>query len=523
MDFSVTFARHFARLIWLIRSQPDSVDDQKGALRAVVTVAKEGAVVLRADEGRLLANGTPLPDILTGVKDVATALSGAVTYALNFDQGSPPADILGVARLIATDSPDPLVRRVAQLAPRSVKMESVAEEATPARARATAQLTTELINEIEADKAWVAAAEATDPEAATAEMAVAEPVPAAGITGDDLLDRLIARLAASDDVRSATLVLDEIAGRLDVHAREGKVGVVLRGITALIARAATIVDPDMRRGYIVAMRRLFRPQVLRVVMPANQREPELRELLQGVVQYADEDGAAIVFEEIQRARTLAERAELARLLRELPAALGVLTKLLSDARWYVVRTAVDLIGDMGSAEAERAVADVLRHPDDRVRRTATAAISRFDTPFSVDALYRALSDQSAQVRLQAVHGLAIRVGNAKAASVLVDAIDDEPEVEVQLAEIAALGRFATSDAVVKLTRAAEPDGRLFRRKNPAYRVAAVQALADARTPAAMTTLQTLMSDRDRDVRDAVLRVMSQAQRPAERSGEPAPR
>src|SRR5262245_57079616 len=74
MDFSVLFARHFARLIWLIRTQPDSVDDQKGALRALVTVAKEGAVALRAEEGRLTANGTPLPEILTGIKDVATGL-----------------------------------------------------------------------------------------------------------------------------------------------------------------------------------------------------------------------------------------------------------------------------------------------------------------------------------------------------------------------------------------------------------------------------------------------------------------
>jgi HEAT repeat protein len=136
----------------------------------------------------------------------------------------------------------------------------------------------------------------------------------------------------------------------------------------------------------------------------------------------------------------------------------------------------------------------------------------------VDALYRALSDTSAQVRLQAVHGLAARLGNTKAASVLVNAVDDEPEVEVQLAEIAALGKFATTDAVVKLRAAAEPDGRLFRRKNPAYRVAAIQALADARTPAAMTTLQSLANDRDKEVREAVARVMMPSSRSAETAG-----
>jgi HEAT repeat protein len=185
----------------------------------------------------------------------------------------------------------------------------------------------------------------------------------------------------------------------------------------------------------------------------------------------------------------------------------VLLKLLTDRSWHVVRTAVELIGELEAVDAERAVADVLRHDDDRVRRAATAVISRFNTEFAVDALYRSLSDPSAQVRLQAVHGLAVRRNNPKAASVVVEAIDNEPEVEVQLAEIAALGRFATSDAVTKLARAAEPDGRLFRKKNAAYRVAAVQALAEARTGSAMTALRNLANDREKEVRDAAVRGM----------------
>ena len=513
MDFAVTFARHFARLIWLIRSQPGLVDDQKGALRAVVTVLKEGAVTLRPDEGRLLANGTPLPDILTGVKDVAGILSGAVTYSLTFEQAAPPADILGVARLIATESPDPLVQRMAQLAPRTVKMASVEEGAIPGRARATATLTTELIAEIEADKARA--------EAAAAE-AVA-PVEAApkGATGDPTLDALLTRLAATVDTNAATALLEELASRIDIRAREGNLPVVVRGISALLDLEASIVDQDMRRNYLVTTRRLFSPQILRVVMPLLQREADIRAILLRLLERAAEDGAAIVFEEIQRAGTLGERAELVKLMRELPSAIPVLVKMLTDPRWFTVRMSAELLGELGTPEAERAIADVLRHSDERVRRTATAAISRFDTPFAVDALYRALTDISAHVRLQAVHGLAARRANPKAASVVVSAIDDEPEIEVQLAEIAALGKFATSDAVAKLTRAAEPDGRLFRRKNPAYRVAAVQALAEARTPAALSTLQTLLNDREKDVRDAVVRMMTQAQRTSEAIRTPA--
>jgi HEAT repeat protein len=512
MDFSVTFARHFARLIWLIRSQPDSVTEQKGALRAVVTVAKEGSVVLRTDEGRLLANGTRLPEILTGITDITTALAGAVAYALTFDQGAAPADILAVARLIATESPDPLMSRVAQIAPRTVKMASVGDDDAHSRARATAQLTPELVAAIEADKALAEAAEAA--AGAAAEVPLPEPVPE-GVTGEATLDRLLSRLSRATDPKAATLLLEEMAGRIDVHAREGNVPLVLRSVTALIMRERTITDVDMRRAYLVKLRRIFRAQVLRVVMPAIDRDDELRDMLRTVLESAAEEGASIVFESIQRSRTLAERAMLVTLLQQLSAAMTVLLKLLTDRNWHVVRMAVELIGEMEAVEAERAVADVLRHPDDRVRRAATAVISRFDTEFAVDALYRALSDSSAQVRLQAVHGLEGRRNNPKAASVVVDAIDSEPEVEVQLAEIAALGRFATSDAVSKLARAAEPDGRLFRKKNAAYRVAAVQALAEARTGAAMSVLRNLTNDREKEVRDAAARGMTQSGRLSE--------
>ena len=37
MDYSVTFARHFSRLVWLLLNESGSVAEQKAALRATVT------------------------------------------------------------------------------------------------------------------------------------------------------------------------------------------------------------------------------------------------------------------------------------------------------------------------------------------------------------------------------------------------------------------------------------------------------------------------------------------------------
>jgi HEAT repeat protein len=79
---------------------------------------------------------------------------------------------------------------------------------------------------------------------------------------------------------------------------------------------------------------------------------------------------------------------------------------------------------------------------------------------------------------------------------------------VQLAIIAALGKVATPDAVQRLVQAAEPGGRLFRKKSTVVRLAAVQALAEARTAPALGALRSLSEDREREVREAAGRALA---------------
>jgi len=201
------------------------------------------------------------------------------------------------------------------------------------------------------------------------------------------------------------------------------------------------------------------------------------------------------------------RQAFGRILRVFPDPLPLLQRITQDTRWHVVRTVADLLGEQVFPEGDRLLADLLGHPDDRVRRAAVLAVARYTTPFAVDVLRRALSDPAATVRRQAVDGLAARRRESQAVNAVVSAVEREEDIEVQLAMVQALGRFGTTEAVNTLTRAAAPDGRLFRRKSPAYRVTAVIALADAATPAALGMLGELAQDRDREVRDAAERAL----------------
>jgi HEAT repeat protein len=229
-----------------------------------------------------------------------------------------------------------------------------------------------------------------------------------------------------------------------------------------------------------------------------------------VLARAGEDGADALIEQLATAQNSGERRVYFDSLITLNAGVTALIHMLGDARWYVARNAADLLGEMNTPEAEVPLADALKHDDDRVRRAAANSLAKIGTPNAMRALHDALHDTSPQVRLQAAAGLASRKG-LKTSGTLIKALDDEQDAEVQYALLYALGKVATSDAIQKLIRAAEPEGRLFKKKASAYRVAAVQALADSRTPAGIAAVQALANDKDKEVKDAVSRVMLQAQ------------
>src|SRR6266568_3879465 len=82
--------------------------------------------------------------------------------------------------------------------------------------------------------------------------------------------------------------------------------------------------------------------------------------------------------------------------------------------------------------------------------------------------------------------------------------------------ILALGRIGSPDAVQALIKWAQPTGRFFGRKPSELRVAAVEALRLAATPAALGTLEGLSDDGDREVREAASRGVAELKRKTRR-------
>ena len=321
---------------------------------------------------------------------------------------------------------------------------------------------------------------------------------------------LFEALDSSDaSVDATTRVLDDLVTLAEHSARAGKPKSVADILQGVIARNAKLPAGDLKTAFVLTMRRLSKPVALRSLVSLIVKNPERKQQVFEVLAQTGEDGAEVVVERVGQAPSADERQMLLEFLVELPDAVPALVRMLGDSRWFVVRNAADLLGEIKATKAEDQLVAQLRHTDDRVRRAAANALLRLGTPDAMKSVYDAMHDSSPEVRMQVAASLATRK-DSKTSATIARAIDGENDGDVQLAMIAALGKVGTADAVAKLVKLAQPAGGLFRKKGSSVRVAAVQALGEARTPAAITALKELADDKDRDVRDTASRALAQA-------------
>lgn len=508
MDYSVTFARHFSRLVWLLLNQPGSIDEQKAALRAVVTVSKDGPIALAIVDWRLVVNGEPLPDALRGVQDLTAQLIGHAVRELSVQKGASAADLLGAARALAAE-PHPgdggaaLLAQMAALGAKTVHVESQGVSAPAAPSVGAPKRNS---GKTSAAAKRAGAAGPKDLGIETDESSGSYLAFAAVQAPKGSPQELIGRLDSTKSVAAISRALDDIVNMAELMARDNKTDTVATLFHAVVSREEQAPESDLKRAYGLAVRRLAKPTLLRPVASLLPRRREKQDEYLAVLTRAGEDGADALIEQLTQAQSLGDRRIYFDALVSLKAGVAALIHMLGDARWYVVRNAADLLGEMEATEAESPLGELIKHSDERVRRAAVTALSKIATPRALQALHDALGDSSSQVRMQAAAGLAARK-QSKSAATLTRALDGEADLEVQLSILAALGKIATPDAVQKLIKAAEPEGRIFKKKSAAYRVAAVQALGEARTPAALNALQALNKDRDKDVVDAVFKVL----------------
>jgi len=537
MDHSVTFARHYARLLWLLLHEPANVDEQKASLRALVTVSKDGAVSMSASGDSLSANASAVPGALSGVRDLARQMGSHSLAEVEFDAGAGAAGILGSARLLAGEAVagDGGAAAIAKLqalgaaGARFVARPLSQPAAVPAPAEVAA------VPVAVAQPAPLAPAPpitepATLPDFGLGELDVLDeqamqaklrPTPRANVEipasserraeGGGMFDQfaaartsttshteLLAQLDQATGVNVLTRVLDDLVAIAESAARDARPALVCEILCRVTQREPQIHEFESKRAFVMAQRRLAKPQLLRALTQELPHAGPQRDAFIAVLVRAGEDGADALIEQIAAMSGQNERRVYFDALLQLQSGIPTLIHMLGDARWFVARNAAELLGEMQAREAEPQLTELLRHPDDRVRRAATSGLMRLGTTRAMNAIQEALKDGAPAMRMQAAAALVARK-DVKTAATLVRALEDEKDDEVQAAFLLALGKLATPDAVQRLLKAVEAERGLFKKKSTAFRVAAVQGLGEARTSEALDALKALVSDKDDDV------------------------
>src|SRR5690348_1543750 len=345
-----------------------------------------------------------------------------------------------------------------------------------------------------------------EPGAVRAPAPAAAPVPLTGALAE--LDRNPRAANAGD-------ILAEIGRQVEAATKAGRIEQAL-SLAAAVARIEQKAGgPNERRQYGIALKRMVSKPLLNAVAqllssPMHQADAVT------VLQRAGPDGMEVLLELLVAASTVGERRHVFTALSQMKEGTDQLIHMLDHPQWFVGRNVAELIGEIGMEEAVPALAKQIDHQDERVRKAAALSLAKMGTAATAEPLRRALRDKSQEVRIQVALGIGGRKSSALAMPLVV-AMEEEKDEAVERELILALGRIASPDAVQALIKFAQPSGRLFGRKPTPLRVAAVEALRIAGTPAAVGTLQGLAGDSDRQVKSAAQAAVAELRK----KGDPA--
>ena len=515
MDHAPTFARHFARLVWQLLTESDDYDLQLASLQLLVGASRAGAVTIGVTGQTLLANGAPLGDCGPEGEDLVAQLIGHSIHQIAFDQPSSPADVLLVARMLATppiagDGGRSLVAQLAWLEARTVHVSLISVETPPARTTTPPAIGTDVIPDI--------AVFAPPPRAGTGNGATNGHAPEAdvgttiattarlnemfGIFSTTQVDgssaAVFQHLDAVTAPRDAARELDallKVVAEGSARARHDVVADILYG---LVVREAALQDEAIRRQYGVALRRIAVPPILRSVTALLPRRRDRHDEYMTVIARCEEAGAEALAESLIAAPTIGDRRVYYDALIRLRTGVRTLIHMLGDSRWYVVRNAAELLGELKVVEAEVELMRLLEHGDDRIRAAAANALAR------IGSVRRGRVSRATPVASETGNGDGHAPTNGqRSVNSIIKALERESDSRVQVTLVAALGQLGTAQAVDKLVEIARTERGLLARQRPTpLRVAAVHAIGQAKSPNAQQALQALLRDKSPAIRGA---------------------
>jgi len=200
------------------------------------------------------------------------------------------------------------------------------------------------------------------------------------------------------------------------------------------------------------------------------------------------------------------------LVRQGANAVPVLIEYLRDDRWYVVRNALAILGEIRSQQAVPHFQPLLGHLDTRVRREAIRALTRIGGKEAVDILLQIVTHGDPELRPYAMLSLGAMKNRAAVPTLLRIVEQRDPWVkmaDIKKEAIRALGEIGATEALPLLLVLLK-QRKLWRRAlHNDLRASAAIALGDIGSAAAAEALNEATEDRSPAVARAAAQALKQ--------------
>ncbi len=303
----------------------------------------------------------------------------------------------------------------------------------------------------------------------------------------------LAREGKGRDIRDAAAALRE-ANALDVLADSVERLVLGAGDPpdeACLAMAQVLLSPGVASRIAAYL--------------GNERDEDRRKELMRICELLGTDMALAVSDALSATQDrFARRTFLDAMVAMGPSAMPVVEKMVEDGRWFVVRNALAILGEVGGERPVELIIATLAHTDARVRREALMALAKVGGEDAGQLVYGMIEDPDSDVRLAAAMAAgALKV--ERALRPLLALLEEEDDPDVVAGVLRALGQLGDPGAVNAIEKRAV--GSFFSRPPTEVRIAAYRALHSIGTPHAKSLLVHAAEDKDPAVKGAVRQML----------------
>lgn len=414
---SLRLARSLGALVSLLRddqraqSAVEQRDQVRRALRATVAAARRTPLELRlADDllhlgGRALPPDSPLRDTL--IETLVNGLASHGSAVLDVRRSAAPGELLELARLLS------------------------------AGPGASSQA-----------GAWRSWSVRITPMSSAVVTAAAE-LP-------DTVRHEIGRLAVARDDAMMREVVEALLRIVTTPPWANEPVVVEAVALAMVGDARRRGSRGGRLALEGGIRQLLTPAAISAMVKRLPHSHARDELMPVLARAGDLSVYALV-QLLQDADTLADRRMCFDAIVALDAGEEALRDALHDHRWFVVRNAAALLGEMGVLEADVHLIPLLQLDDERLRIAGARALTRLGTERALVALQGRLVDALPELRRLAAAAHGARSQGKPSTAALLAALDVEIDEDVILEIIAVLGVLGSPDGVQRLLRLVKND------------------------------------------------------------------